>query len=93
MRSCAVCGKEITEKGRKKYCSKACMLKANATNKRLAQQDYNDRQKQAQRRAKMRISTLSEKAAKAREVGLSYGYYEGFRYMKALRAEKKERGA
>lgn len=80
MRACVRCGKEITEAGRIKYCSKACMEAGNKEAQQMAYEADKERKRQAARRAKKRMSTLAENCIKARELGMSYGQYKAMLY-------------
>jgi hypothetical protein len=45
-----------------------------------AQVENKERKKQAERRAKARMSTLAENCIKARSLGMSYGQYKAMLY-------------
>lgn len=65
---CEICGKEFIRRTNKKYCSAPCV--------KTARKRWDQRKRHPERfREKPSCPTVGEVAAKARELGMTYGQY------------------
>ena len=81
IKQCEVCGCEIIAKGRRKYCLE-CAEQVAVANRVRCKAEIKSRKK-AEERAEQRKS-LSEKAAHAKELGISYGQLQKMKILSQI---------
>lgn len=86
-RNCKICGKEFTTET---YSVKCCSPECRKVNVKINKELYRERQKmQPKKPKKEKKLTVTDMAAKARELGMSYGQYTAMLWLQERKVQSE----